>query len=165
MNKTLKTLLKSLPDAPFKKMLAEEIDRMSVYATGLEITNEVYRVALIDRTVELKALKDGNLCEADFREMREMLRAMQAGELTVSRGIEILETWADGNWNDKMLPPVRQDLIKEDSMPVEIIDRLRAERDTLLSALDVAVKLNSFRELNDHIPAMKSAIASVKGEA
>ena len=63
----------------------------------------------------------------DFREMREMLRAMQAGELTVSRGIEILEIWSAGNWNDDMLPPVRQDLIEEDSIPVEIIDRLRQQ--------------------------------------
>lgn len=64
---------------------------------------------------------------SDFREMREMLRAMQAGELTVSRGIEILEIWEAGNWNDDMLPPVRQDLIEEDSMPVEIIDRLKQQ--------------------------------------
>lgn len=64
---------------------------------------------------------------SDFREMREMLRAMQAGELTVSRGIEILDMWEAGNWNDNMLPPVRHDLIDEDSMPVEIIDRLKTE--------------------------------------
>jgi hypothetical protein len=71
----------------------------------------------------------------DFREMREMLRAMQAGELTVSRGIEILEMWEAGNWNDSMLPPVRQDLIEEDSMPVEIIDRVTKQRDELLTVL------------------------------
>lgn len=64
---------------------------------------------------------------SDFREMREMLRAMQAGELTVSRGIEILGMWEAGNWHNSMLPPVRQDLVEEDSMPVEIIDRLKAE--------------------------------------
>ena len=63
----------------------------------------------------------------DFREMREMLRAMQAGELTVSRGLEILNIWWAGNWNNDMLPPVRQDLIEEDSMPVDIIDRLKQQ--------------------------------------
>lgn len=63
----------------------------------------------------------------NFREMREMLRAMQAGELTVSRGVELLEIWYAGNYSDDMLPPVRQDLIEEDSMPVEIIDRLKSE--------------------------------------
>ena len=35
----------------------------------------------------------------------------------------------------------------------------------LLEALAKAVKLNSFREFNDHIPAMKAAIAAAKGEA
>jgi hypothetical protein len=63
----------------------------------------------------------------DFGEMREMLRTMQAGELTVSRGIEILEIWSAGNWSDDMLPPVRNDLYEEDSMPVEIIDRLQTQ--------------------------------------
>ena len=71
--------------------------------------------------------KIDQLKHKDFREMREMLRAMQAGELTVSRGIEILNIWWAGNWNDDMLPPVRQDLIEEDSMPVEIIDRLKQQ--------------------------------------
>jgi len=77
-------------------------------------------------TIESLRARVKELERPDFREMREMLRAMQAGELTVSRGIEILDMWHAGNWNDDMLPPVRQDLIEEDSMPVEIIDRLRA---------------------------------------
>lgn len=65
--------------------------------------------------------------DRDFREMREMLRAMQAGELTVSRGIEILEQWDAGNWSDDMLPPVRADIcFDEGSMPVDVIDRLRS---------------------------------------
>lgn len=71
--------------------------------------------------------------ERDAREMREMLRAMQAGELTVSRGVELLDMWLAGNYSDDQLPPVRQDLIEEDAMPVEIIDRLRGERDAWAS--------------------------------
>lgn len=100
----------------------------------------------------------------DFREMREMLRAMQAGELTVSRGIEILDMWHAGNWNDNMLPPVRHDLIEEDSMPVEIIDRLKKQRDELLAAL------GNLENDDGSIPShawslVQSAIASVKGGA
>lgn len=34
----------------------------------------------------------------------------------------------------------------------------------LLEALEKAVKLNSFREFNDHIPPMKAAIAAAKKE-
>ena len=88
-----------------------------------------------------------NRFRPDFSQMREMLRAMQAGELTVSRGIEILDMWHAGNWNDNMLPPVRQDLIEEDSMPVEIIDRCNQQISTLtrqrglaVEALDVALE-------------------------
>lgn len=79
-----------------------------------------------DRIEQLEAENTELKC-LDFRQMREMLRAMQAGELTVSRGIEILEMWSAGNWSDNMLPPVRHDLIEEDSMPVEIIDRLKEQ--------------------------------------
>src|SRR5574343_449001 len=92
-----------------------------------------------DRIEQLEA-ENAALKRLDFRQMREMLRAMQAGELTVSRGIEILEMWNAGNWNDDMLPPVRQDLIEEDSMPVEIIDRLKKQRDELLAELEKAAK-------------------------
>ena len=42
--------------------------------------------------------------------------------------------------------------------------RLEAVNKQLLEALEKAVKLNSFREFNDHIPAMKAAIAAAKGE-
>jgi hypothetical protein len=82
------------------------------------------------------AAYEAGKAEPDFRQMREMLRAMQAGELTVSRGIEILETWWAGNWNDDMLPPVRQDLIEEDSMPVEIIDRQAEQLDAAQAELE-----------------------------
>ena len=35
------------------------------------------------------------------------------------------------------------------------------ERDELVEVVSKAVKLNSFREFNDHIPAMKAALAKV----
>ena len=81
----------------------------------------------LEATIAEQAKEIQKLKRLDFRDMREMLRAMQAGELTVSRGIEILDIWHAGNWNNDMLPPVQQDLIEEDSMPIEIIDRLRQQ--------------------------------------
>lgn len=48
---------------------------------------------------------------------------------------------------------------------VESITALVVQRDKLLAVIEKAVRLNSFREFNDHIPAMKAAIASVKGGA
>ena len=109
----------------------------------------------------------------NFREMREMLRAMQAGELTVSRGIEILEMWSAGNWNDNMLPPVRQDLIEEDSTPVEIIDRLKAKNEQLKSLLREA--LSTLNDQAGHVAAvlmrcgheidqLRSELAALKAE-
>ncbi len=86
---------------------------------------------IADQNIKIERLKAeiAALKRPDFSGMREMLRTMQAGELTVSRGIELLEMWSAGNYSDDMLPPVRQGLIEEDSMPVEIIERLKAERD------------------------------------
>ena len=55
-------------------------------------------------TIESLRARVAELERPDFRQMREMLRAMQAGELTVSRGIEILDMRHAGNWNDDMLP-------------------------------------------------------------
>ncbi len=49
--------------------------------------------------------------------------------------------------------------------PKEMIDRiatLEQQNAELVAALEIAVKLNSFREFNDHIPAMKESIAKVK---
>lgn len=92
---------------------------------------EGYAAELAAARAEIERLK-----RKDFREMHEMLRAMQAGELTVSRGLEILNIWWAGNWNDNMLPPVRQDLIEENAMPVEIIDRLNQQLATYKSELD-----------------------------
>ena len=43
-------------------------------------------------------------------EMREMLRAMQSGEMTVSRGVELVDMWLGGNYSDEQLPPVRNEL-------------------------------------------------------
>jgi muconolactone delta-isomerase len=116
--------------------------------------------------LELHRMRVNELERPDFRPMREMLRAMQAGELTVSRGIEILDMWWAGNWSDDMLPPVRQDLIEEDSMPVEIIDRLKAQlaalteqRDMAVEALKYAVK--QVPELGT-VPGISAALAAIQ---
>ena len=59
--------------------------------------------------------------------MREMLRAMQAGEMTVSRGVELVDIWLAGNYSDDRLPPVRNIGLGEDDMPADVIIALRAE--------------------------------------
>lgn len=69
------------------------------------------------------------------REMHNMLGAMQNGELTVSRGVELLDLWLAGNYTDDMLPPVREGL-GEDEMPWDRIDALTKQRDELLVAID-----------------------------
>ena len=61
-------------------------------------------------------------------EIREMLHAMQAGELTVSRGIELVDMWLAGNYRDDMLPPVR-DGLGEDEAPWDRIDSLTQQLD------------------------------------
>ena len=60
----------------------------------------------------------------DAREMTNMLRAMQAGEMTVSRGRELLDMWLAGNYSDDQLPPVSE-VLPEDKMPWDVINELR----------------------------------------
>lgn len=67
----------------------------------------------------------------DGREIRGMLYAMQAGEMTVSRGIELLDLWLAGNYSDELLPPVDRDLVPEDKTPIEMINELQTRLDTL----------------------------------
>lgn len=55
-------------------------------------------------------------------EMREMLRAMQYGEMTVSRGVELLEIWLAGNYSDEYLPAVTP-LTNDDETPVDVLAR------------------------------------------
>ena len=85
--------------------------------------------------------------------------------MTVSRGIEILDIWHAGNWNDDMLPPVRQDLIEEDSMPVEIIDRLTRQRDLAVEALEscgVNDGMNGQTQYYDE-KLVETALSTIKG--
>jgi hypothetical protein len=65
-----------------------------------------------------------------------MLRAMQNGEMTVSRGVELVAMWLAGNYSDEQLPPVREGL-GEDEMPWDRIDALTTQTGELLAALEV----------------------------
>lgn len=68
---------------------------------------------------------------ADGKELREMLKAMQCGEMTVSRGIELIDMWMAGNYSDELLPPIDDGVVGEDETPIEIINRLRDEVEQL----------------------------------
>ena len=59
-------------------------------------------------------------------EMRDMLKSMQSGEMTVSRGVELLDMWLAGNFTMDQLPPVRNEL-PDNEMPWDTIDRLTHE--------------------------------------
>lgn len=95
--------------------------------------------------------KANEAAKPDASEVREMLRAMQAGELTVSRGVELVDMWLAGNYSDDLLPTVRQDLIEEDSTPVEIIDRLKAELADRASPGMVSNLKATIRQLTDEL--------------
>lgn len=98
----------------------------------------------------------------DVRDMREMLRAMQSGELTVSRGMELLDLWLAGNYSDDMLPPVREGL-GEDEMPWDRIDALTKQRDELIAALEAIAK--AARDQGPHTGASFSQIADIADAA
>lgn len=76
-------------------------------------------------------------------QMREMLRSMQAGEMTVSRGLELIDMWLAGNYRDDILPPVR-DGLDEDETPWDRIDKLTSDLAALkLAAQAVIVRWDS----------------------
>lgn len=60
-------------------------------------------------------------------EMREMLTAMQCGEMSVSRGVELIDFWLAGNYSHELLPPVDDGVIGFDEIPIHLINQLRAE--------------------------------------
>lgn len=72
----------------------------------------------------------GRLDELAAGDMREMLRAMQNGEMTVSRGVELLDMWLAGNYTNDQLPPIREGL-GEDEMPWDRIDKLTMENEEM----------------------------------
>ena len=63
------------------------------------------------------------------RHIRKFLQALQAGEMSVSRAVEILNAWVGGYYSDDMVPPPPADscLIADDDFPMEIVRKLRAK--------------------------------------
>lgn len=62
----------------------------------------------------------------DCRQMHDMLQSMQSGEMSVSRGVELLEMWLVGNYTPDQLPPA-QNILPDDRMPWDEIDLLRVQ--------------------------------------
>ena len=60
-------------------------------------------------------------------EMREMLTAMQCGEMSVSRGVELIDLWLAGNYSHELLPPVDAGVVGYDEIPIHLINQLRDE--------------------------------------
>ena len=60
-------------------------------------------------------------------------------------------------------PAVQEAFLRANPSPdvAAQIAKLEVERDELVVVVVKAVRLNSFREFNDHIPAMKAALAKV----
>lgn len=69
------------------------------------------------------------------REMREMLTAMQCGEMSVSRGIELIDLWLAGNYSHELLPPVDDGVVGFDEIPILLINQLRDEVEQLKKQL------------------------------
>lgn len=90
-------------------------------------------------------------------EIREMLRAMQSGELTVSRGIELVDIWLAGNYSDDLLPPVRHGL-GEDEMPWDRIDKLTEQNNAMHTELNTAwqqIKTEQRLSFRDQVAKME----------
>lgn len=74
----------------------------------------------------------------DTHELREFMQSMQSGEMTVSRGIELIDIWLAGNFDPDMVPPAREGL-GEDEMPWDRIDKLNSRIKAIQQHFDEAV--------------------------
>jgi len=75
------------------------------------------------------------VAELDGRDMYVMLSSMQSGEMTVSRGVELLDMWLAGTYSDDEVPPATY---LRDELPTERIAELEAEVARLRKALRTA---------------------------
>lgn len=82
--------------------------------------------------------------DLDPREIRVFLQSLQAGEMSVSRAIEILDAWVNGTYSPDMVPPPPPDsgLITDDDFPLDV---LRRERATMRTMVDQLVNANSIK--------------------
>ena len=65
----------------------------------------------------------------------------------------------------RRLHELNDDLYQQGVALIARIEKLETLNRELLKALKHAVKLNGFREFNDHIPTMKAAIAKAQEQA
>lgn len=70
---------------------------------------------------------DHRLHRKDATALREMLRSLQAGEMTVSRARELIDMWLAGNYSDDQLPPASNYPMGEDDEPMALLVAKDAE--------------------------------------
>lgn len=106
---------------------------------GAVVMEQQARIDELEAEVERlkKRIEIVSKAAPDTGTLRNMLRAMQSGEMTVSRGVELLDMWLAGNYTDEQLPPVRNEL-GEDEMPWDRIDKLAAQNNDMLTELNTA---------------------------
>ena len=84
------------------------------------------------------------------RHIRKFLQALQAGEMSVSRAVEILDAWVGGYYEDEMvpLPPPDSCLIADDEFPMEIVRKLRSE----LAAAPPTAQAEGWTKASEQLP-------------
>ena len=84
------------------------------------------------------------------RHIRKFLQALQAGEMSVSRAVEILDAWVGGYYEDEMvpLPPPDSCLIADDEFPMEIVRKLRSE----LAAAPPTAQAEGWISVDERLP-------------
>jgi hypothetical protein len=97
---------------------------------GLSISISAPDLAEAGMKLYARPQRCSRCAELDPQRLREFMRAMQAGEMTVSRGIELIDMWLAGNYSDDQLPPV-QNTLGEDEWPMQKIADLVAEIERL----------------------------------
>lgn len=132
---------------------AEILEQCRINGIGAE--RELHLLAQVAaKDAEIRALK-----QRPAHELREMLRSMQEGEMTVSRGIELVEMWLAGNYSDDQLPPVNNDLT-EDQWPMEELRKARTEIERLNRENEDLITLNDpeYKKQAERIKELESDV-------
>lgn len=109
------------------RSLADQLEQALSHPKSIEADSGVIAAPVVFATV------------LDPRDLRVFLQSLQAGEMSVSRAVEILDMWLVGKYSDDQVPPPPADsaLIVDDKFPMELVRELRAELADLRAAAPV----------------------------
>ena len=147
-------------------VLRSQAEHIAELERESETHAKAYGLAIVERDNlrhELKTAQEGWRCECStddacrFARERDALRA-QLDAIAAAEPVMFAYEYSDSSWHDASPTEHSAGMKPLFTRPMPAQDATE-----LVEALEMALKLNSFREFNDHIPAMRTALSKCKG--